>query len=529
MTAPDALLLLLLVTLAAAALAQRARTPAPVILAIAGVIIGIAWRYLPFLPPLQFPPRLVLLVFLPPLLLGAAYSLPLGAFRANIRSILLLAVGLVVATTFVTAVAARVALPTLPWVAAIALGAIVAPPDPVAATSVAQQTGLSHRLVTIMEGEGLINDAIAIVLYQLAVQATVTGQVTWGEAALAFVRAAPLGVISGLALGWVVVQVRRRLDDSALESGISLLAPFVTYQLADRVGGSGVLAVVTLGFVLRRHDLEISSPETRLTTRAVWRAVDFVGTTLVFMLIGIQIGAATALPEWRSLIFAAALVAGSAIGLRLGWMLVVPHLARAVHFHDPGAREAPSWRELTVLGWSGMRGVVSLALALALPVTTNSGQPFPGRTVVILLSFAVITATLVLQGLTLVPLTRLLGVGDPGAEQRDERRVRERARRAAHASLMRAAPEGRLAPGECERLARAIDTGEIGVAVGGTPASREALERAIAVQRSIVNHARDGGRIGDPLAEELESQLDRDLLRLYGQEHSRKLRSSDQD
>ena len=201
----DVVLLLLLVTLAVAALAQRARTPAPVILAVAGIAIGIAWRYLPGLPRLVFPPRLVLLIFLPPLLLNAAYALPLGAFKASLRSILMLAVGLVLATTFGVALVARLALPSLPWVAAIALGAIIAPPDPVAASAVAQRTGLSHRLVTILEGEGLINDAIAIVLYELAVQAAVSGRVTWGDAALAN----PTG-----ALQVRVSQLRRALDDA---------------------------------------------------------------------------------------------------------------------------------------------------------------------------------------------------------------------------------------------------------------------------------------------------------------------------
>lgn len=529
MTPSEVVLLLLVVTLGAAALGQRSRTPAPVILAVVGVALGVVWRFAPFLPRPEFPPRLVLLVFLPPLLLNAAYSLPLGAFRTNLRSILMLAVGLVLATTFVSAFAARLALPGLPWAAAIALGAIIAPPDPVAASAIAQRTGLSHRLVTILEGEGLINDAIAIVLYDLAVQATVAGPVTASNVAFALLKEAPLGVAVGLALGWLVVQVRRKLDDSALETGISLLTPFVTYQLADRLGGSAVLAVVTLGFVLRRHDLAISTAATRLTTRDVWRAVDFMGTTLVFMLIGIQIGAATAVPMTAGLIRAGALVAGSAILLRLAWMLGVPHLMRVLHIGDAGVGPAPSWRELFVLGWSGMRGVVSLALALALPVTTASGAPFPGRTVVILLSFAVIMATLILQGLTLVPLTALLHVGDPGSEERAERRVRERARRAARAAVLRAAPAGTLPPDECRRLAQVIDSGELGIASGGKPASREVLERAIEVQRSIVSRARDAGRIGDPLAQRLEGELDRDLVRMRDQEANSRLRRREPD
>jgi len=523
-TPADVVLLLLVVALGAATLGQRSRTPAPVLLAVVGVVVGIVWRHVPFLPPLAFPPRLVLLVFLPPLLLNASYSLPLGGFRANIRSILMLAVGLVLATTFVAAFAAHLAMPALPWVAAIAIGAIISPPDPVAASAVAQQTGLSHRLVTILEGEGLVNDAIAIVIYQLAVQSAVTGHVTLGEGALALVREAPEGVLIGFVIGWIVVQIRRRLDDSALESGISLLVPFITYQLADRLGASAVLAVVTLGFVLRRHDLEISSPATRLTTRTVWRAVDFIGNTLVFMLVGIEIGAATAAPIGRSMIGAGALVAASAIVLRLAWMLGAPHLMRALGMNAD--EPAPSWRELTVLGWAGMRGVVSLALALGLPFTTNTGAALPARNEIILLSFAVIMATLVLQGLTLVPLTHLLHVGDPGAERRAEQQVRDRARRAARALVMRSDAAGELPHTECVRLAEVMDTGEVGIAAGVKPKSREILERAIEVQRSIVARARDGGRIGDPLAQRLEGELDRDLLRLREEDANSQLRLS---
>ncbi|MFI5257396.1 MAG: cation:proton antiporter [Gemmatimonadales bacterium] len=511
MTTADAVLLLLLVTLGAAAAGRRIRTPSPVVLAIVGVAVGVAWRYVPFLPRLEFPPRLVLLVFLPPLLLNAAYALPLGAFRANLRSILLLAIGLVVATIVVTAAAARLALPGLPWVAALLLGAIVAPPDPVAATAVAQRTGLSHRLVTILEGEGLINDAVAIVVYQLAVLAAVSGRVTWADMALGIVREAPIGVVVGLVLGWIFVSTRRHLNDSSLETGISLVAPFVTYELAERLGGSSVLAVVTLGFVLRRFDVAMSGPATRLTTRAVWDAVDFVGTALVFMLIGIQIGAATAVRVSGGFIGACALVSASVIGVRLAWMLGVPHLTRLLARSNV---PAPSWRELTVLGWTGMRGMVSLALALALPYSTAAGAPFPARTVVILLSFAVIMATLILQGLTLVPLTRLLRVGDPTTEVRSEQRVRERARRAARASIMRVVATNRVPLGECHRLADVIDSGEVGIAAGGPSESRLVLENALEVQRSIVARAREEGRIGDPLSQRLEAEIDRDLVRL---------------
>ncbi len=516
MTASDGVLLLLLGTLLVVAISRRLRTPAPVVLSIAGVGVGVVWRLLS-LPAIAFPPHLVLLVFLPPLLLRAAYAVPLGAFRANLRAILLLAVGLVLVTMVTSAFAAHLVLPALPWAALLVLGAIVAPPDPVAATAMAQRTGLSGRLVTILEGEGLINDAIAIVAYQLAIEAVVVGGVTLPDMLLAVARESAEGVAVGLALGWVSIQVRRRLDDPALETGISLLAPFVTYQLADRLGGSAVLAVVTLGLVLRRHDLRISEPATRLNTRAVWQALDFAGTTLVFMLIGIQLGAASAATITSGMVVAGAAVAGSVIALRLGWMLTVPHLTRVLGAAGRHSGPAPSWQELTVLGWAGIRGVVSLALALALPLTTASGAPFPGRSEIIFLAFAVILATLIVQGLTLVPLTRLLGVGDPEAEVRAEGRVRERARRAAQAVLRRVVTAERLPAETCRRIAAAVDGGEVGIAAGGAAEALGVLEDVIMVQRTVVAHARNLARIGDELALQLEAELDRDLVRLRGE------------
>ncbi len=526
LTVSDGVILLVLVSLAVAALSRRLTTPAPVVLAIAGLALGIAWRLLP-LPAIEFPPHLVLLIFLPPLLLRASYSMPLGAFRANLRAILLLAVGLVLATMAVSAFAAHVAMPALPWIAALTLGAIIAPPDPVAATAMAERTGLSSRLVTILEGEGLVNDAVAIVAYRLAVEAAVIGGVTVPDMLVAFLRQATEGVAIGVALGWLSAQARRRLDDEPLETAISVLTPFVTYELAERLGGSAVLAVVALGFVLRRYDVHISGPSTRLTTRTVWRALDFVGTTLVFMLIGIQIGAATGGSVTADIVRTGAIVSAGVVGVRLVWMLVVPRVVRLLGAEGRKGGPAPSWQELTVLGWAGMRGVVSLALALALPFTTASGAPFPGRPQIILLSFVVILATLMLQGLTLVPLTRLLGVGDPGAEAREEQQVRQRALHAAHAAVARASAAGQLPEAECRRIADVFESGDLGIAPGGAVESRGVIEEAISVQRTVVAHFRDLGRIGDPLALRLEAELDRDLVRLRDHANSAALPAGD--
>ena len=516
MTGVDTALLVLALTLGAAIGARRLRTPMPVVLAAAGIALGAAWRLVPGLPPVTVPADRVLLVFLPPLLTTAAYALPLGAFRRNLRPILLLAVGLVLATMAATAVVAH-HLAALPWAVAFVLGAIVAPPDPVAATSVARQTGLPHRLVVILEGEGLVNDAIAIVAYRLAVDAVVTGQFSWAGAALAVAREAPTGVLVGLAIGWAVTRLRRSLDEVTLEAGISLLVPYVAYHVADRVGASGVLAVVTLGFMLRRHATAIGTPAARLAARTIWNAIRFASTALVFLLLGLLVGEIAVAELSASLLLAGAAVAGTVIGLRLLWMFVVPRVTRLF----AGERRQPtsSRAELTVLGWAGMRGVVSLALALALPAFPGPGGG-AARRAVVLITFAVIVATLVLQGATLLPLVARLGAGDPERERRDERRVRARARRAGLAALARLGQTDASQAGACRLLAPRVNDGTVGIAAaGGTGWPRElsrSVTEVLGAQRAVVERMRDGDRIGETLAERLETELDVDAMSARG-------------
>ena len=517
MNGVDLTLLVLVLALAAAAAARHVRVPMPVVLAAAGVAVGIGWR-LVGLPEIHVPPERVLLVFLPPLLTSAAYALPLAGVRRNARAIAVLAIGLVLVTMVAAAVVAKLSL-ALPWAVAFALGAIVAPPDPVAATTVATRTGLSHRLVVILEGEGLINDAVAIVAYHLAIDAATTGQFSWLGALLTLTREAPTGVLAGLLIGWLVTVVRRRLDDATLEAGISLLVPYLTYELADQVRGSGVLAVVTLGFMLQRHRNEIGSPATRIATQTVWAAVRFVASVLVFFLLGVLIGQiVVAAPfDWR-IIAAAAMLAGVVVGLRLGWMFVVPPLLHAV----AGAREPlPTHKELTVLGWSGMRGVVSLSLALAVPSLPGNSASGTTHQVVVLLTFGVILVTLLVQGGTLAPLITGLAIGDPGRSTRDEARVRERARVAGMAAVARSAREDSLPPESCRALVALIDSGDVGIASAGHRPTHEhargALECALDAQRRVLAHMRDLGRVGESLAERLATEIDADVTRVRGE------------
>jgi len=461
----------------------------------------------------------VLFIFLPPLLTSAAYALPIGAVWKNISSISLLAVGLVIATMAATAAIAHLVV-GLAWSAAFVLGAIISPPDPIAATSVAARTGLRHRLVIILEGEGLMNDAIAIVAYGLAVEATLTSQFSWAHAGVELLRQVPAGVLVGLVIGWATNALRRRMDDVTVEGAISLLVPFVTYEVAIRLGVSGVLAVVTFGFMIQRHATEVAKPAARLAGRTIWSAVRFASSALVFFLLGLVIGEVLSTAMTSDELVSGVLVALTVIVLRLAWMYAAPHMTRLMRFRRPGP--VPTWRELTVLGWSGMRGVVSLALALALPplVSTDVANAVADpRTKIIVITFIVIVATLVAQGLALLPIVSRLRAGDPGREARDERRARARARDAGVRELLRIAEADPALSGICEMAASDVQSGELGIASNhiASAAAANALHAVLDAQRRVVVELRDGGDIGEGLAERLSTELDVDAMRLSGE------------
>ena len=511
----DVTLLVFVLTLGIALAARRLRTPMPVVLAAAGIALGMMWRLVSWLPPVSVPPDRVLFVFLPPLLTTAAYSLPLSAFRRNLRPITLLAVGLVLATMGTAAVVAH-ALGGMTWAAAFVLGAIIAPPDPVAATSVAGRTGLSHRLVVILEGEGLLNDAVAITAYGLAVTAAVSNEFAWGEAGLALLRAAPTGVAIGFAVGWAFTELRRHIDDVTIEAGMSILMPYVTYQAADRLGASAVLAVVTLGFVLQRRATQIATPAARLATRTVWSAFQFASTALVFLLVGLLIGELVDTELSGHLLGTAAAVTLVVIGFRFAWLFVVPRALRRVR--AIAWAEPPTWRELVVLGWAGMRGVVSLSLALALPSLTGADGSSP-RGAIIVVTLVVIIATLIAQGLTLVPLIERLGVADADRDDRDERRTRARARRAGLAALERKVRVGDVAGARADQLCDELGDGRLGVAKRPVVYRRESasLMAVLEAERRVVVEMRSAGRIGGALAERLVTEIDTDMLRVRGE------------
>jgi CPA1 family monovalent cation:H+ antiporter len=511
---------LLVVAVALAWLGKGIAIPTPVLLVIAGLLLGVASSFIPGVPPVVLDPEIVFLVFLPPLLASGALDIPFGPFRANLRPIALLAVGLVLATMAAVGFVVHAVAPEIPLAAALALGAIVAPPDPVAATSVARSLGIPNRLVTILEGEGLVNDATALVAYQVAVTAAATGYFTWSEAGARFIFAGSVGIAAGLAVGWGTSLALRSLQDGVLETATAILAPYLAYLLADRLDASGVLAAVTVGFFLQRRTSVPGDASARLVSRSVWETLIFFINGAVFILVGLEIGQIAAAGMPRGTLRAAALVSAVVIWVRLAWMFLVPLVLRLVlpRRRDHGI---PSAAGLAVLGWAGMRGVVSLAVALSLPLRTANGEPFPARAEIILLTFGVIFATLVLQGLTLRPLVRALGMADPSARRREHLLARRAAVEAAKRHIRKMRDEGAISSREARQLRRSL-TPVSPDQVDVHAALRRARSEVLEAERRVIHHLVQAGEIGDPTGQELEAALDIQTMGLHLQDEREK-------
>jgi CPA1 family monovalent cation:H+ antiporter len=405
-------------------LARSVGVPYPIMLVLGGLALG----FLPGVPAVELPPELVLVLFLPPLLYWAAFFSSPRELLADLRTISLLAVGLVLATMGAVAVTAHALVAGLPWAAAWTLGAIVAPTDALAATAIARRLGVPRRLVTVLEGESLVNDATALVAYRIAVAAAVGGSFVVWHAGLRFVAGAAGGAAIGLAVGWLVAEFCCRLDDPLIEIVLSLLTGYAAYLPAERLGVSGVLAAVTAGFLVGWRAPEIASPATRLLGFSFWEILGFLLNAVLFILVGLQLHpilTEVSGRSARSLLGLAALVAAVVVATRIAWGFTVPYLVRALDRRPAQVPRRVGPRERLVIGWSGMRGAVSLAAALALP------QAFPERDLILFVTFGVIFATLVVQGLTLPALIRRLRVRGDGAEEREELRARLRATDAA--------------------------------------------------------------------------------------------------
>jgi CPA1 family monovalent cation:H+ antiporter len=410
--------------------APRFRIPYPIFLVLGGLVLG----FVPGMPNLTLPPDVVLVAVLPPLLYVSSFFTSLVDLRANARAIGVLAVGLVVATTVTVAVVAHEAVDDLSWAAAFVLGAIVAPTDPIAATAIMRRLGVPRRIVSIVESESLVNDGTALVLYRVAVVAAVSGEFSAWDATWRFVWAVVGGIGIGLVVGYVVAAVRRRLDNPPVEVTISLMTGYIAFIPANAAEASGVIAVVTAGVFLGWRTAELTSVQTRLQGLAVWEIVVFVLNALLFALVGLQLSSILdSLGGFSNaeLVAYALLVTATVIVTRIVWLPFFTHLPYWLR----GTRPRKPLSESFLISWAGMRGAVSLAAALAIPLTTDAGGPFPERDLIIFLTFCVILGTLVLQGLTLPPVIRMFRIERDDIEEREDADARIRAAEAALARL----------------------------------------------------------------------------------------------
>lgn len=390
------------------ATARHFNLSAPLVLVGVGLVFGI----IPAIPDVTMGTDLVLFVILPPLLWSAGLESSYLNMRRNARSISLLAVGLPLATTLAVGVVAYYVVPALSLPAAFTLGAIVAPPDAVSATAVGRRLGLPRRIMTLLTGESLLNDATALTAYKVALGAAIGATVTFAGGLAVFVAAAVGGVVTGLVSGSVLVWVRSKLTDPLAESAVGLVAPFVIYLVAEMLDGSGVVAVVVAALLLGQRFTR-AHYATRLQDQAVWRALTLMLESFAFMLIGLQLPTVIANlhgDTFASLLGAAAAVMAAVLGMRIVWVWAFAYLPRRFSTRIREREPAPTAAQVAVLAWAGMRGVVSLAAAFGVPVLTLGGHNFPGRPQLVFLTFVVVVGTLMLHGLTLPWLIRRLGV-----------------------------------------------------------------------------------------------------------------------
>lgn len=500
------------------ALASRIGIPYPIVLVLGGLALGVV----PGLPDVELEPDLVLLVFLPPLLYVAAFFADVRSLRSYARALTMTSIGLVLATMVVVAVIGHHVL-DLPWPMAFVLGAVVSPTDPVAATAIMRRLGAPRRIVDLVEGESLVNDAAALVAYRVALAAAVGGAFSLVDATGEFFLAVVGGVAVGLAVGWVVGQIRRRLDDPPTEITLSLITGYIAFLPAEKLHLSGVLAVVAAGLYLGWRSPELLSPSTRLQAFAVWDVATFLLNAVLFVLIGLQLPVVVdgldgeSIPELAGYV---ALVVAAVIGTRFAWLFTTPYMLRAID-------RRPKMRELrmgaagrAVIAWSGLRGAVSLATALALPVETDAGGALPGRDLIVFVTFSVVLVTVVGQGLTLPVLVRRLGVGgDSEEEEHEELHARLVASKAALTELEVMADEGWAADETLERSREYYDQRKRRYAARAgkieddgyedrSQVRQRVLRRLWAAERDAIVRMRNAGEISNEVMHRLERELD---------------------
>jgi len=444
------LILICLVAVALLAIVSRKiNVPYPILLTVAGGLLALV----PGLPAIHLEPKLVFDLFLPPLLYPAAVYTSWRDFRANLRSILPLAIFLVLLTMTTTACLFH-ALTGLPLAVGFVFGALISPPDAVAALAVTKDLKVPRKITVILEGESLVNDATSFISFRFAVAAVLTGTFSLGQASAQFLLVAVGGIVVGLAVGWLATQVQKRMDDPPVQTMFSLLTPYLAYFSGEKLHVSGILAVVIAGIYYGWRAPRVLSGRMRLQAVPVWQMVVFILNGILFILIGLQLPQVIhALPPGSAMSVAklAVLVFLALVLVRFLWLFVATYLPRL--FSKTFRRKNPApWQQTALIAWTGMRGADSLAGALAIPFLLADGAPFPGRDLILLLTFCVIFGTLIVQGLTLKPLVRWLRIVDDHVTEKEERLARLRANEAALARIEDLGSSGQARPDSVERL-----------------------------------------------------------------------------
>jgi len=518
-TAHDELQLLVLLAALAAMLAAAAvwRVPVALLFVMGGLVLG----FVPGLPHFQLPPELVLVGILPPLLYSSAFFTGLRDLRANLRPISLLAVGAVAFTMCAVAVVAHSVL-DLSWAVAFTLGAVVSPTDALAATEVMRRVSAPRRITAIVEGESLVNDGVALVLYRTAVTAVVAGTFSFWNASWHLVLNVIGGIAVGLGVGYLVRQLRRRIDDAPTEVSIALLSGYLAYLPAAAIGVSGVLAAVTIGVYMGWYTPQLTNGTTRLSGNAFWEITTFLLNALLFALVGLQLhGILDRLGDHStaSLVGDAALVSVVVIGARLAWIPFNVYLPRLLFPRIVERDPYPPWQWPLIIGWAGVRGAVSLAAALALPTD------FPHRDLIIFLTFSVILVTLIGQGLTLPWLIRALRVVDDGGAEREDAKARVKASEAALARLDELVAEGWVFEDTAERArgqynfrANRFRNRYHGVDDEGTEHRSQQYQRLrrelLEAERQAVIGLRNDGVITEDVMQRVQRDIDLEDIRL---------------
>ncbi len=504
----EPLIFLVIGVVAVNGIAGKIGIPAPILLLAAGVAVS----FIPGVPQVEVDPEIVLTVLIPPLLFAAATEASVVALRTLLRSITQLAVGMVLVTAFAVAAVVYVLIPGIPFAAALALGAIVAPPDAVAAIAVARRAGLPRRVVTVLEGESLFNDATSLVLLRVALVGLSIGSMSWGQAVLEFAWATAGGILVGLAVGVALSWARRHTGSTLATTALSLVAPFVADQLGEAVEASGILAVVVAGLVLGYRAPYDLKPQVRLTLTATWSTVQYILEGTVFALIGLQLWAIVTAPDIgrHPVLMISGAVLLTVILIRPVWIFLLNTLGRILR--RPSA--FTDWRPLAAVSWAGMRGVVSLAASQTLPLDT------PYRALLLTCTIAVILGTLVVQGLSLPAMIKWLHFpGDPAAEVDAERMAAlDEAKKAIADAVEKDIADNDVPPERARRMRMWVQTRDWRALTDSRSSSdtgRTRLTRLVDWNRELMNIERDvfvgmrnSGRISEEVMREIEYGLD---------------------